>query len=101
MTDATEKQYVLVDLEGGIVHSTQEPEDVELIIVDADVYREPMLHYVRRDLAPYEKCAAFGHVKNEHLDGEGPNLWEFSTCARFEPKGETPAGDRLSEWEEG
>ena len=98
--NTADRKYVLVDLEGEIVHSTQEPEGVELIVVDANVYREPMLNYVRQDLEPYEKCATCGHVKKAHLDGEGPNLWEFCPCTRFVPTGETPAGDSLDDWEE-
>ena len=72
----TDVKFVIVDMEGGLVHSTQEPEVVELIVVDADVYREPMFDYTREDLAPYEQCGSCGCVKKVHLDGEGRNLWE-------------------------
>ena len=111
MPESELKHVILQDymVEGVVIHASQVPSeaDVELIVVDEEVYTEPMLDCTREDLAPYEKCKTCGCVKSEHLDGVGRNLWNHEEwnheeCNRSEaePTGKTPAGDRLDEWEE-
>ena len=96
MTETVPK-HVILQVEGILIHASQIPDDVELILVDEDVDTEPMLDYTREDLAPYEKCKTCGCVKKEHLDGVGRNLWNHEEYDRSEaePTGKTPAGDRL------
>ena len=59
-------KHVILRVEGIVTHTSQVPDDVELIVVDEEVYTEPMLDYTREDLAPYEECATCGCVKKEH-----------------------------------
>ena len=99
-TGRTRDRHVILQVEGIVVHASQTPDDIQLILVDEEVYTEPMLGYTREDLAPYETCAACGFVRKEHAGGVGPNLWRDEECEHFEPTGKTPVGDSLYEWEE-
>lgn len=96
-----EAEYAVVEMaEGGRVDRTQAPEGIELLIVDHDVYLEPMLHYTRADLEPYERCGSCGDVRMLHRDEGERSIMEGSGCAGFKPTGKTPVGDDLSEWED-
>ena len=93
--DGSQKRYLVVISEGGMVQKVEEPEGIEFVYIDYEdlEYNDPDM----RGMAGFERCASCSHARDLHR--EDRCVLEGAACSGWEPTGVLIDGRSMTDLE--